>query len=78
MATTGIAHCSPYGLVCTECDELVIAPEWSEYVGKREVRHVWVCDNCGHELEMMVDLRSSAISKPSHSASLETQTACRA
>jgi hypothetical protein len=68
MATTGIVDCSPYGLVCTECNELVIAPRWSEYVGKREVRHFWACENCGHEFEMMVDLR--ATSKPSNSVSL--------
>lgn len=63
MRTAGIVDCSPYGLVCTECDELVIAPELSEYVGKREVRHFWCCENCGHKLEMMVDLRVGATSK---------------
>ena len=67
MATTGIIDCSPYGLACTECNELVIAPRWSQYVGKREVRHFWSCENCGHEIETMVDLRISATSKPSNS-----------
>jgi uncharacterized protein with PIN domain len=52
MATAGIVDCSPYGMACTECNELVIAPEWSEYVGKRKVRHFWSCENCGHEIEM--------------------------
>ncbi len=66
MATTGIV-CSPYGLTCTECKELVIAPRWSQYAGKSEVRHFWSCENCGHEIEMMVDLRISATSKPSNS-----------
>jgi hypothetical protein len=64
MATAGIVNCSPYGMACTECDELVIAPELSEYLGSREVRHFWSCENCGHKLEMMVDLRISATSKP--------------
>ena len=64
MRAAGIVDCSPYGLVCTECDELVIAPELSEYVGKREVRHFWCCENCGHKLEMMVDLRVSAACTP--------------
>ena len=67
MATTGIVNCSPYGLACTECNELVIAPRWSQYVGKREVRHFWSCENCGHEIELLVDLRISATSKPSNS-----------
>jgi hypothetical protein len=31
MAAAGIVDCSPYGMACTECNELVIAPEWSEY-----------------------------------------------
>jgi hypothetical protein len=48
MAAAGIVDCSPYGMACTECNELVIAPEWSEYVGKHEVRHFWSCENCGH------------------------------
>jgi hypothetical protein len=68
MVTTGIVSCSPYGLACAKCNELVIAPRWSEYAGKREVRHVWACENCGHEFEMMVDLRTT--SKPSNSVSL--------
>jgi hypothetical protein len=64
MATAGIVNCSPYGLVCTECDQVVIAPDRSEYVGSREVRHLWSCENCGHQIEMMVDLRISAKTKP--------------
>ena len=60
MATTRMVNCSPYGLACTECNELVIAPRWSQYVGKREVRHFWSCDNCGHEIELLVDLRINA------------------
>ncbi len=29
MATAGIVVCSPYGITCTECNELVIAPRSS-------------------------------------------------
>jgi uncharacterized protein with PIN domain len=57
MAAAGIVDCSPYGMACTECNKLVIAPEWSEYVGKHEVRHFWSCENCGHEIEMLVNPR---------------------
>jgi uncharacterized protein with PIN domain len=70
MAATGMVNCSPYGLACSECNELVIGPERSQYVGKREVHHFWACENCGHEFEMMVDLRTIAISKPTSSVSL--------
>ena len=59
MGTARIVNCSPYGLVCTECDDLVIAPDCSEYVGEREVRHFWSCENCGHKIHMKVDLRIS-------------------
>jgi hypothetical protein len=70
MRTAGVVDCSPYGLVCTECDELVIAPELAEYLGKREVRHFWCCENCGYKLEMMVDLRVSAACTPAFGVEL--------
>src|SRR4026209_630805 len=60
IATAPIVNCSPYALVCTECNELVIAPDRSEYMGSREVRHFWCCENCGHKTAMMVDLRIAA------------------
>jgi ABC-type ATPase with predicted acetyltransferase domain len=59
MATAEIVNCSPYGLVCTECDDLVIAPDCSEYVGEREVGHFWSCESCGHKIRSNVDLRVS-------------------
>jgi primosomal protein N' len=62
MATAGIVDCSPYGMACTECNELVIAPEGSEYLGTHEVRHFWSCENCGHEIEMLVNPRINAAS----------------
>jgi uncharacterized protein with PIN domain len=62
METAGIIVCSPYGMTCTECNELVIAPSSSAHVSNREVRHFWSCENCGHEIELSVDLRIEAIS----------------
>ena len=47
MATAGIVVCSPYGMTCTECNELVIAPRSSAHVSNHEVRHFWSCENCG-------------------------------
>jgi transcription elongation factor Elf1 len=63
MATTGIDICSPYGMACTECNDLLVAPKWSAYVSKREVCHFWSCENCGHEIEMTVNPRITAASK---------------
>ncbi len=62
MATAGIVVCSPYGMTCTECNELVIAPKSSAHVSNHEVRHFWSCDNCGHEIEMSVNLQIDAAS----------------
>ena len=63
MATTGNDNCLPYGMACTECNDLLVAPRWSAYVSKHEVRHIWSCENCGHEVEMMVNPRINAASK---------------
>src|SRR5215831_15360384 len=60
MATTGIDNCLPYGMACTECNDLVIAPRSSAHVSDHEVRHFRSCDNCGHEIEMVVNLRTDA------------------
>jgi hypothetical protein len=64
MASTGNDDYSPYGMACTECSDLVVAPRWSAYVSKHEVRHFWSCENCGHEVEMTVNLRINTASKP--------------
>jgi transcription elongation factor Elf1 len=63
MSTRGIGNCSPYGMACTECNDLLVAPKWSAYVSKHEVRHFWSCENCGHEIEMTVNPRINAASK---------------
>jgi transcription elongation factor Elf1 len=68
MATTGIDICSPYGMACTECNDLLVAPKWSAYVSKHEVRHFWSCENCGHEIEMAGNPRINATSKLSQGA----------
>jgi transcription elongation factor Elf1 len=41
---------------CAQCGEALLAPEWSEHVNERCVRHVWTCDSCGYEFETMVYL----------------------
>jgi RNase P subunit RPR2 len=61
METAGIVVCSPYGMTCTECNELVIAPRSSAHVSNHEVRHFWSCENCGHEIEVRVNLRIDAV-----------------
>jgi transcription elongation factor Elf1 len=63
IMATEIDNYSPYGMACTECNELLVAPKWSAYVSKHAVRHFWSCENCGHEVEMTVNPRINAASK---------------
>lgn len=39
---------------CPQCDEALLAPDWSEYVNERAVRHTWSCETCGYGFETTV------------------------
>ena len=39
---------------CAQCGALIIAPEWSEYLSERCVRHTWSCEMCGYQFESTV------------------------
>jgi len=39
---------------CPQCDEWLLAPDWSEYLDERCARHSWSCDACGYEFETTV------------------------
>ena len=52
-------NCSP----CPQCNELLIAPNQSEYVSDHDIRHFWCCEYCGHRVEMVVNLRITAALK---------------
>jgi hypothetical protein len=39
---------------CAQCGDTLFAPEWSEYLDERHIRHLWSCDRCGYEFESMV------------------------
>jgi hypothetical protein len=72
MATSWINNCARYGMACTECNDLLVAPKWSAYVSNHEVRHVWCCENCSREIEMAVNLRIDATSDWEPSKSIES------
>jgi ribosomal protein L37AE/L43A len=36
---------------CAQCGEAIVAPEWSEYLSERCVRHTWSCETCGYQFE---------------------------
>ena len=56
MTTLGIENYARYGMACVECNDLLIAPNWSAYVSNHEVRHLWCCEECRREIEMAVNL----------------------
>ena len=39
---------------CAKCGELVMAPEFSEYLSCYDVRHMWVCDGCDYRFETLI------------------------
>ena len=41
---------------CPQCNDFLFAPAASEYVSRSRVRHVWSCDDCGHEFSTFVSL----------------------
>jgi ABC-type ATPase with predicted acetyltransferase domain len=53
MLTTGTDTRARPGMACRECNDLLVAPKSSAYVSNHEIRHVWSCESCGHEIEMV-------------------------
>jgi predicted RNA-binding Zn-ribbon protein involved in translation (DUF1610 family) len=41
---------------CPQCGDTLLAPDMSEHVSPREVRHLWSCEACGHGFETAVDV----------------------
>ena len=41
---------------CAQCGDALVAPEWSEHISERCIRHVWACEACGYEFETAVYL----------------------
>ena len=46
-----------FGLLCPHCNGSVIAPYCSEYLSEERVRHFWFCEDCGRQIEFVVDVR---------------------
>jgi ribosomal protein S27AE len=40
--------------LCAQCGETIFLPEWSEYVDRHRVRHLWECEACGYKFETLV------------------------
>ena len=48
------------GAECAQCGERLFAPEWSEYVHERRVRHLWKCEPCGYSFETTISFAEAA------------------
>jgi len=55
-ADTDRSHLFP----CAQCGDALVAPEWSEHVSERCVRHLWSCEACGYEFETSIYVRAEA------------------
>ena len=53
-----------YGIACVRCNFTLIAPNWSEYVSERHIRHFWSCESCGHQFTTSDDLPRSRSPTP--------------
>jgi hypothetical protein len=39
---------------CAQCGERLYMPEWTEWMDRHRVRHLWACDACGYAFETVV------------------------
>lgn len=39
---------------CPQCSAWLLAPDWSEHLSERRVRHTWSCETCGYGFETTV------------------------
>ena len=39
---------------CPQCRAWLLAPDWSEHLNERCVRHTWSCETCGYGFETAV------------------------
>jgi rubredoxin len=45
---------------CPQCGQWLLAPDWSEYVNTRCVRHSWSCEVCDYQFETAVYFAEAA------------------
>ncbi len=45
---------------CPQCNAWLLAPDWSEYLNERCVRHTWSCEDCGYQFETAVYFAAAA------------------
>ena len=46
--------------ICAKCGEMLIAPDWSEFVSERLVINLWSCTKCGDRFETVACMHADA------------------
>ena len=46
---------------CAQCGDTIFLPEWSEYLDKACIRHLWQCEACGYAFETTIVYSSEAV-----------------
>jgi transcription elongation factor Elf1 len=49
----------PYQSECLRCGETMFLPEWSRYLDRYRMQHLWECEVCGHKFKTLVSLSGS-------------------
>ena len=66
MSTMVSNRRSSFGISCAQCDNELIAPEWTEFRNERQViHHVWHCSRCDCSFETIVKIKSMEDSRAS-------------
>ena len=52
---------SSFGMNCAQCENELIAPEWTEYRNERQIHHVWRCWRCDYSFETFANFGSEVI-----------------
>jgi C4-type Zn-finger protein len=45
---------------CPQCGELMMAPEFSEFLKGDDIRHSWACDGCDYRFKTLVTFEAAA------------------
>jgi hypothetical protein len=48
-----------YQSECLRCEETMFLPEWSGYLDRYRIQHLWECEACGHRFKTLVSLSHS-------------------
>jgi len=57
MTTRTSARRSSFGMRCVQCDNELIAPQWTEHRNERQIRHLWHCWKCDCCFETVIDTK---------------------